>query len=74
MRDAIGAGAPDAPAYMKFLAGAITGAVGSVAGNRKYSNFNCMLYASSVMYTLTLLMVNQNSLRCTQDPGSNEQR
>lgn len=72
MRDAIGAGAPDAPAYMKFLAGAITGAVGSVAGNRKYSN--CMSYVSSVMYTLTLLMVNQNSLRCTQDPRSNEQR
>lgn len=33
VRDAIGAGSPDAPASMKFLAGAITGAVGSVAGN-----------------------------------------
>mmetsp|Transcript_17316 Transcript_17316/g.29855 ORF Transcript_17316/g.29855 Transcript_17316/m.29855 type:complete len:284 (+) Transcript_17316:59-910(+) len=33
VRDAIGAGSPDAPAHMKFLAGAITGAVGSVAGN-----------------------------------------
>lgn len=33
VRDMIGAGAPDAPIYMKFLAGAITGAVGSVAGN-----------------------------------------
>ena len=32
VRDAIGAGSPDAPWYMKFLAGAITGAVGSVAG------------------------------------------
>jgi len=33
VRDAIGAGHPDSPWYMKFLAGAITGAVGSVAGN-----------------------------------------
>ncbi|KAL3787485.1 hypothetical protein HJC23_001135 [Cyclotella cryptica] len=33
VRDAIGAGSPDAPASMKFLAGAITGAVGSIAGN-----------------------------------------
>ncbi|CAJ1964357.1 unnamed protein product [Cylindrotheca closterium] len=33
VRDAIGAGAPGAPWYMKFFAGAITGAVGSVAGN-----------------------------------------
>ena len=33
VRDAIGAGVPDAPAHMKFLAGALTGAVGSVAGN-----------------------------------------
>lgn len=32
VRDAIGAGAPNAPWYMKFFAGAITGAVGSVAG------------------------------------------
>jgi hypothetical protein len=32
VRDAIGAGAPNAPVYMKFFAGAITGAVGSVAG------------------------------------------
>lgn len=32
VRDMIGAGAPDAPWYMKFLAGALTGAVGSVAG------------------------------------------
>ena len=33
VRDAIGAGSPDSPWYMKFLAGAITGGVGSVAGN-----------------------------------------
>ncbi|KAL7518761.1 hypothetical protein ACHAWX_003573 [Stephanocyclus meneghinianus] len=33
VRDAIGAGSPDSPALMKFLAGAVTGAVGSVAGN-----------------------------------------
>lgn len=33
MRDAIGAGGPDAPIYLKFLAGAITGGVGSVFGN-----------------------------------------
>ena len=32
VRDALGAGA-DAPFYMKFLAGAITGGVGSVVGN-----------------------------------------
>jgi len=32
VRDAIGAGA-DAPFYLKFLAGAITGGVGSIAGN-----------------------------------------
>lgn len=36
VRDMIGAGSPDAPFYMKFLAGAITGGVGSVIGNRKY--------------------------------------
>ncbi len=33
MRDAIGAGGPDAPIYLKFLAGAMTGGVGSVFGN-----------------------------------------
>jgi len=33
VRDAIGAGAPDSPIYMKFFAGAITGAIGSIAGN-----------------------------------------
>ena len=33
VRDAIGAGGKDAPFYMKFLAGAITGGVGSVIGN-----------------------------------------
>ena len=32
VRDYLGAG-PDAPFYMKFLAGAITGGVGSVIGN-----------------------------------------
>lgn len=32
VRDAIGAGSPDAPVYLKFLAGAMTGGVGSVAG------------------------------------------
>jgi hypothetical protein len=32
VRDAIGAGAPNSPWYMKFLAGAITGAIGSIAG------------------------------------------
>lgn len=33
VRDAIGAGDPNAPWYLKFLAGAITGGVGSIAGN-----------------------------------------
>ena len=33
VRDAIGAGSPDAPAYLKFLAGAITGGAGSIVGN-----------------------------------------
>jgi len=33
VRDAIGAGGKDAPAYLKFLAGAITGGVGSIVGN-----------------------------------------
>eukprot|EP00535_Pseudo-nitzschia_heimii_P001103 CAMPEP_0197173534 /NCGR_PEP_ID=MMETSP1423-20130617/426_1 /TAXON_ID=476441 /ORGANISM="Pseudo-nitzschia heimii, Strain UNC1101" /LENGTH=284 /DNA_ID=CAMNT_0042622361 /DNA_START=126 /DNA_END=980 /DNA_ORIENTATION=- len=33
VRDAIGAGNPDSPAYMKFFAGALTGAIGSIAGN-----------------------------------------
>jgi Mitochondrial carrier protein len=33
VRDAMGAGSPDSPIYLKFLAGAITGGVGSVAGN-----------------------------------------
>jgi hypothetical protein len=32
VRDAIGAGTPNAPWYMKFFAGAITGAIGSIAG------------------------------------------
>ena len=32
VRDALGAGS-DAPFYMKFLAGAITGGVGSLVGN-----------------------------------------
>jgi hypothetical protein len=32
VRDALGAG-KDAPFYMKFLAGALTGGVGSVIGN-----------------------------------------
>ena len=32
VRDAIGAGNPDSPVYMKFFAGALTGAIGSVAG------------------------------------------
>ena len=32
VRDAIGAGAPNAPIYMKFFAGALTGAIGSIAG------------------------------------------
>jgi hypothetical protein len=32
VRDAIGAGSPDSPIHMKFLAGAITGAIGSIAG------------------------------------------
>ena len=32
VRDAIGAGAPNSPAYMKFFAGALTGAIGSIAG------------------------------------------
>eukprot|EP00538_Stauroneis_constricta_P001217 CAMPEP_0119551440 /NCGR_PEP_ID=MMETSP1352-20130426/4697_1 /TAXON_ID=265584 /ORGANISM="Stauroneis constricta, Strain CCMP1120" /LENGTH=304 /DNA_ID=CAMNT_0007597499 /DNA_START=279 /DNA_END=1193 /DNA_ORIENTATION=+ len=33
VRDAMGANAPGAPAYLKFVAGALTGAVGSMAGN-----------------------------------------
>lgn len=33
VRDAIGANQPDAPFYLKFLAGAFTGGVGSVVGN-----------------------------------------
>mmetsp|Transcript_14024 Transcript_14024/g.29517 ORF Transcript_14024/g.29517 Transcript_14024/m.29517 type:complete len:284 (-) Transcript_14024:241-1092(-) len=33
VRNAIGAGSPDAPFYLKFLAGAITGGVGSFIGN-----------------------------------------
>lgn len=33
VRDAIGAGGKDAPFYLKFAAGAITGGVGSVVGN-----------------------------------------
>ena len=33
VRDMIGAGGSDAPFYLKFLAGAITGGVGSVVGN-----------------------------------------
>lgn len=33
VRDAIGAGGKDAPIYLKFLAGAITGGVGSIVGN-----------------------------------------
>jgi len=33
VRNAIGAGGPDAPFYLKFLAGALTGGVGSVIGN-----------------------------------------
>ena len=33
VRDMIGAGSPDAPFGLKFLAGAITGGVGSVIGN-----------------------------------------
>lgn len=33
VRDALGAGGKDAPFYLKFLAGAMTGGVGSVVGN-----------------------------------------
>jgi len=33
VRDAFGASSPDAPSYLKFLAGATTGGVGSIAGN-----------------------------------------
>mmetsp|Transcript_12433 Transcript_12433/g.20616 ORF Transcript_12433/g.20616 Transcript_12433/m.20616 type:complete len:288 (-) Transcript_12433:51-914(-) len=33
VRDAMGAGAPDSPFYLKFAAGALTGGVGSVIGN-----------------------------------------
>jgi len=33
LRNAMGASSPDAPIYLKFLAGAITGGVGSVIGN-----------------------------------------
>ena len=52
VRDMIGAGSPDAPFYMKFLAGAITGGVGSIIGNvslnsiifarRSLSGFECL--------------------------------
>merc|ERR1711957_848685 len=33
VRNALGAGSPDSPFYLKFLAGALTGGVGSVIGN-----------------------------------------
>lgn len=33
VRDMIGAGKPDSPFYLKFLAGAITGGLGSILGN-----------------------------------------
>jgi len=33
VRNMVGAGSPDSPFYLKFLAGAITGGVGSVIGN-----------------------------------------
>ena len=33
VRDMIGAGSPDSPIYLKFLAGAITGGSGSILGN-----------------------------------------
>lgn len=33
VRNAMGAGSPDSPFYLKFLAGAITGGVGSLIGN-----------------------------------------
>jgi len=33
VRDAMGAGEPDSPLYLKFLAGAVTGGAGSVVGN-----------------------------------------
>ena len=33
VRDMMGAASPHAPFYLKFLAGAITGGVGSVVGN-----------------------------------------
>lgn len=33
VRDALGASQPDAPIYLKFLAGALTGGTGSVVGN-----------------------------------------
>jgi len=33
VRDMMGAGEPDSPLYLKFLAGALTGGVGSVVGN-----------------------------------------
>lgn len=33
VRNAIGAGSPDSPFYLKFLAGALTGGVGSAIGN-----------------------------------------
>jgi hypothetical protein len=33
VRDAIGAGSPNAPLYLKFAAGALMGGVGSIAGS-----------------------------------------
>ena len=59
VRDAIGAGAPDAPAHMKFLAGAITGAVGSIAGNRKYLNaLDLVISRKKVLLFLRALLHN----------------
>lgn len=52
VRDAIGAG-KDSPFYMKFLAGAITGGVGSVVGNVSgYANEKGMKRNAGIFHSL----------------------
>lgn len=54
VRDALGAG-KDAPFYLKFLAGAITGGVGSFVGYVSYDCVNiCFVSISSVLLKLVL--------------------
>ncbi len=57
VRDALGAG-KDSPFYMKFVAGAITGGVGSVAGNvsgrslRLKTELTCKLVSPAILNQL----------------------